>query len=128
MFINSRNNIQRGVKIDSSKGTSSSIKTSIKVHDKFPISSSLATSTPALRRNHEFKGLFINIIKNLFIDIPETLRDLHIDRILHMITHKGDEYTVRYLKATHESVDNVVLRLGKTMQHRKVSIGLDSNG
>jgi hypothetical protein len=49
-----------------------------------------------------------------------------IDYILHIHKHKGSEYTVRYLKATEESVLATVYGGDRDLRHDKVSLGKDA--
>jgi hypothetical protein len=64
----------------------------------------------------------------LFPELDAGLYRSQIDFILHLLTHKGTEYTVRYLKATSESVEHLVLCLPGSLEHEKVSLGKDRDG
>lgn len=84
---------------------------------------------PFSNRQTEFKGVLSIILKTLFKDcVNHVDRTIHINRILHMYQHQGAEYTVRYLKACHEAVDNFSLGLKQDLKFPKISIGLDNDG
>lgn len=49
-------------------------------------------------------------------------------RVKHMLTNKGSEFTVRYLKATHESLEHILYELEGPLKHEKIGISKDSDG
>jgi len=48
--------------------------------------------------------------------------------VTHLYRSKGPEYVVRFLKATHESVQNLIFEEGHTLVHEGIRIGKDSSG
>lgn len=61
----------------------------------------------------------------LFPNLSLDLYSAQLGYILHLYQSKGPEYVVRYLKATHESLEALVLRMDLDLRHEKVSIGKD---
>lgn len=101
-------------------------------------STKASNPVPPSKGKHSIKGFDVNTFKQfkrmLVITLPqlfpESFKDLilvHTDYILHLYQSKGPEYVVRYLKATHESLEHCVLELSKTLEHEKVSIGKDKS-
>jgi len=76
----------------------------------------------------EFNRMLNHTLVHLFpVDLkPET--DRCVSYIRHILKHKGSEYTVRYLKATGESVEQILYQLDGRLEHTGISLGKDSNG
>jgi hypothetical protein len=74
----------------------------------------------------QFRVLMTATLPILFPNFDQNEILKLIDYILHIQKHKGSEYTVRYLKATEESVLAIVLGMNRDLGHDKVSLGKDS--
>lgn len=64
----------------------------------------------------------------LFPELDVSMIENHLSYLKHLLTHKGVEYTLRYLKATHESIESLVLDSQDNLEHEKVSLGKDTDG
>lgn len=74
-----------------------------------------------------FKRMLDFTLLELFPEIPsEDIKD-KISYINHLYESKGPTYLARYLKATHESLEHLVLGLHGTLKHEKVSLGKDND-
>jgi len=76
----------------------------------------------------EFTRMLSHTLVHLFPDDlrPETHRCVLY--IKHVLKHKGPEYTVRYLKSTGESVEQILYQLDGQLEHTGISLGKDSDG
>jgi len=75
-----------------------------------------------------FKRMLEFTLSELFPDFPKQDILTHTAYIKHLYQSKGPEYILRYLKATHESLEYLVLGLDGKLEHEKVSIGKDDSG
>jgi hypothetical protein len=75
-----------------------------------------------------FKKIIESTLPILFPEVERETLGKHMGYIYHLMTHKGQQYTVRYLKATFESLEAFILRTPKTLEHDEVSIGKDLDG
>lgn len=80
-----------------------------------------------LKSFKEFKRMLHFTLPVLFPNIPVEEVSAHTEYLTHLYQSKGPEYVVRYLKATHESIEKLILDLPGTLQHEKVSIGKDNS-
>jgi len=70
-----------------------------------------------------------NTLPVLFPTIPMSRIHKDLQYIAHLYSYKGAEYTLRYLKASAESVEAILLNLEhQDLKHEKVSIGKYYNG
>lgn len=64
----------------------------------------------------------------LFPELGADMIASHCDYINHILAHKGTEYTLRYLAATHKSIEHFCFGLTDNLEHEKVSLGKDPDG
>lgn len=67
-------------------------------------------------------------IYHLFPNVPAKLIDKHTKYIVHLLEAKGEEYLIKYLKATAESIEHYILGIDIKLEHAGISIGKDDNG
>jgi hypothetical protein len=73
----------------------------------------------------KFRVLMTTTLPILFPSFDQQHLQQLTKYILHIHKHKGSEFTVRYLKATEESVLAIILGSTKDLRHDKISIGKD---
>lgn len=76
----------------------------------------------------KYVGLIQSVTPLLFPSVCKLQIDKHLAFLLRIYQSRGKLYLVRYLKATAESFDSLLLLTGESHSHKLVSIGLDSDG
>jgi hypothetical protein len=76
----------------------------------------------------EFNKMLFITLPILFPEVDVDMIHGHLNYIKHLLTHRGVEYTLRYLKATHETLEHLQLGLAGIQEHEKVSLGKDTDG
>jgi len=80
-----------------------------------------------LQNLKEFNRMLVSTLPVLFPDVSSNLIQDKLKYIYHLYQSKGPEFVIRYLKASHESLENLVFKQGLTLQHEKISIGKDKD-
>jgi len=86
------------------------------------------TKSKQAQQFFSFVGLIQSVTPLLFPSVGEDLIDMHLEFLLKIYQCRGKLYLVRYLKATVESFDSLVLMTDSSNSYKGVSIGLDHDG
>jgi hypothetical protein len=104
-------------------GKQQKFKTNLRCH--FP---SKSRHTIKHIKNYKmFNRMLYVTLPILFPDLDLDLYKMQLGYILHLYQSKGPEYVVRYLKATTESLEALVLHMNLDLRHEKVSLGKDKD-